>query len=203
MTEHRTPYDAGNSTQAPSDPLPCGHPRAAVRCANPDGKGDTTCWCGWCADVGAARAGAGRWAAVWKRSARANHDAYQDAQLNFQEAMRQYDAQQKRACKAEAQVLALREILGRVVSTADTFSDGEDAINLLAEIAREGLLVHTPAALDELLERTRKSERRRCHAIAMEIAAQRRAAGDIATDASLAVEQVAAAILEEDTCGNS
>lgn len=52
-----------------------------------------------------------RWAAAWKASARANHDAYQDAYLNYQETMRQFDAQQKRACEAEDEVLTLREIV--------------------------------------------------------------------------------------------
>lgn len=43
-----------------------------------------------------------RWAAAWKESAKANRDAYQGAHFNYQEAMRQYNEQQKRACEAEA-----------------------------------------------------------------------------------------------------
>ena len=55
MTEHRTPYKAGTNTQALADPLPCGHPQAAVRCSNPDAAGDTTNWCGVCAEIAAVR----------------------------------------------------------------------------------------------------------------------------------------------------
>lgn len=43
-----------------------------------------------------------RWAAAWKEGARANHDAYQGVFIDYREAMRQYDAQQKRACEVEA-----------------------------------------------------------------------------------------------------
>ena len=137
MTEHRTPYDAGNSTQAPSDLLPCGHPRSAVRCADPDAQVDTTCWCGWCEDVDEARNDARRWAKAWKDAARSYRAAYHDTWYNYHEATRQ-------------------------------------------------------------LERTQVEERRRCHDLALEIAASLRNSG-IDTEASLAAEQVAAAILEEST----
>jgi len=54
-------------------------------------------------------ADARRWAAAWKEGARANHDVYQFAYLDYLEAMRQYDHQQRRACDAEVEIERLRE----------------------------------------------------------------------------------------------
>jgi len=54
-------------------------------------------------------ADARRWAAAWKECAKANHDGYQNAYLDYLEAMRQYDHQQRRACGAEAEIERLKE----------------------------------------------------------------------------------------------
>ena len=49
-----------------------------------------------------------RWARAWKMLARVRRALHQDALLNFEEAMWQFDEQQRRACEAEERIKALQ-----------------------------------------------------------------------------------------------
>jgi hypothetical protein len=77
-----------------------------------------------------------RWARLWKENCRIWRGACQDTGRDYREAMRQYDAQQKRACEAEAQVEAARaEERARCLNKISSY------------VATTGVIPHQPVGL--------------------------------------------------------